>query len=237
MMTALALDLPLLLTAALAGLLGSGHCFGMCGGIAGSLGALQPATTWGSRWAPGLIFNLGRILSYLVLGVLAALVLAGAGDLLHVPQWARVLRLATAIMIFLIGLRFLFGFSGLERLERAGAVLWRLVQPTAVRLSARAGVASRLFLGMCWGLLPCGLVYSILLTAASTASPTRAAWVMLAFGLGTLPSMLGLTWMSPMLGTLLRDPVVRRIVGLSLLGLAAWTLLMLSGPSAHGKVL
>lgn len=224
--------LPVLTAALLAGLLGSGHCFGMCGGIAGALGAMgspgrKPA------WAPGLLFNLGRVASYALLGGVTAAALGGAGALFDVPKWAHMLRLVTAAMIFLIGLRFLFDLRVLERVERAGAGLWRRVQPIAVKLSARPGRAGRVLLGMCWGLLPCGLVYSILLTAASTAAFGNGCLVMIAFGLGTLPSMLGLAWMSPVLSELLRDRLVKRLVGASLVVLAAWTLLMMKAPMAH----
>ena len=171
----------------------------------------------------------------MLLGVLAAWVLSGAGQMLHVPYWARILRLATAIMIFLIGLRFLFDFRLLDRIEKAGTGLWRFIQPTATRLSAQPGIGAKLLLGVCWGFLPCGLVYSFVLTAASTGQAAAAAGVMFAFGLGTLPSMLGLTWMSPVLGSMMRDTVVRRIVGLSLIALAIWTVLMMGGGQrGHG---
>jgi sulfite exporter TauE/SafE len=219
---------PVLVTGFLAGLLGSGHCFGMCGGIAGTLGALANSGN-GRRWLPGLLFNLGRISSYVVLGMLTAWAVTGAGEALNVPHWARALRLITAIMIGLIGLRLLFDLRLLDRIEQAGAGLWRLVQPAATRISARPGLGNRLLLGACWGLLPCGLVYSIILTAASTGRPLTAAVVMLAFGIGTLPSMLGATWLSPMLGALMRDRTVRRIVGVSLILLAAWTIAMMTG--------
>jgi sulfite exporter TauE/SafE len=204
----------------------------MCGGIAGALGAMG-GKGGKSPWMPGLLFNLGRIASYALLGGFTAVVLGEAGEMLDVPHWARILRLLTAGMILLIGLRFLLDLRVLDRLERAGAGLWRLVQPFAVRLSARHGAGSRLLLGICWGLLPCGLVYSILLTAASTATFNRGFSVMLAFGIGTLPSMLGVTWMSPVLNELLRDRLVKRLVGASLVVLAGWTLLMMKAPMAH----
>lgn len=226
-------DFPILVTALLAGLLGSGHCFGMCGGIAGAFSAFSPAAKGGRGWWPGLLFNFGRILGYCLLGALVASLLGGAGALLEVPHWARVLRLATAVMILLIGLRFLFDLRLLDRVETAGAGLWRHVRPYAVKLSSRPGAGGRLLLGLCWGLLPCGLVYSMFLTAASTGSAPRAVWVMAAFGAGTLPSMLGLTWMSPALHTLLGDPVVRRVVGFSLVVLSAWSMWLALGHGMH----
>jgi sulfite exporter TauE/SafE len=225
-------DLPVILTGFLAGILGSGHCFGMCGGIAGTFGAL--AGRGGGRFKPALLFNLGRLCSYVLLGAILAVLLGGTGTMLDIPGWSRALRLVTAVMILLIGLRFLLGLSLLERIERLGAGLWNRVRPLAVRLSSRPGATARLLLGMCWGLVPCGLVYSMLLTAASTASAVTAGAVMLAFGSGTLPSMLGVAWAAPALASIMEDRWVRRIIGFALVLLAAWTIAMTAGAPMHG---
>ena len=79
------MDPALGVTAFLAGLLGSGHCFGMCGGIAGSLGALSGASNRGVAW-PALQFNLGRLLGYALLGALAGGILGAAGEILSLKQ-------------------------------------------------------------------------------------------------------------------------------------------------------
>jgi hypothetical protein len=109
--------------------------------------------------------------------------------------------------------------------------------PFAVKISQRHDWVGRLGLGVCWGFLPCGLVYTVLMTAASTASVTSGALTMFAFGAGTLPSMVGLTLAAPALGTFLADRLVRRIVGFSLVVLALWMALGLlaapAGMSAH----
>jgi sulfite exporter TauE/SafE len=227
-------DLPVVLTGLLAGILGSGHCFGMCGGIAGTFGTLAGGVR--GRFQPALLFNLGRLCSYVLLGAVMAVLLGGTGAMLDIPEWSRTLRLITALMIFLIGLRFLLDLSLLARIERLGAGLWNRVRPFAVRLSARPGMAARLLLGMCWGLVPCGLVYSMLLTAASTASAAAAGTVMLAFGVGTLPSMLGVAWAAPALATIMADRWVRRIIGFALVLLAAWAVVMMSGAPGHHSI-
>ncbi len=220
--------LPAMVTAFMAGILGSGHCFGMCGGIAGGLGTLTGPASGSSRFVPAMVFNLGRLLSYMLLGGISALVIGGAGEMLDIPGWSRILRLLTALMIFLIGLRFLFGVRWLDPLEKAGAGLWKKIQPLAIRISSRSGASSRMLLGLCWGLVPCGLVYSVLLTAASTANPARGSLLMLAFGIGTLPSMLGVTWMAPAIATVMRDRWVKKLVGFGLVLLSLWTVVMIS---------
>jgi len=212
------LNPAVLSTAFIAGLLGSGHCFGMCGGIAAGLGAMAR----GRAVVPALQFNLARLASYAALGLLAAGVLSGFADF---KQAGRFLRLLTALMIFLIGLRFLFDFRGVDIIERGGARLWKKILPLALKAGSRQDWLGRLLLGACWGLLPCGLVYTVLMTAASTANAVSGALVMLAFGAGTLPAMLGLTVAAPALASFLEDRTVRRVIGFALIVLALWALM------------
>jgi len=216
------LDPAVLSTAFLAGLLGSGHCFGMCGGIAAGLGAMSK----GRAIAPAIQFNLARLFSYAVLGLVAASVLGGVSGLVPIARWLRIL---TAVMILLIGLKFLFNFSGVAWIERGGAGLWRRIMPFALKAGNRQDTLGRLLLGACWGFIPCGLVYSVLMTAASTARPLSGALTMLAFGAGTLPSMLGLTVAAPALAAFLEDRTVRRLIGFALVVLSLWTIGMMWG--------
>ena len=223
-------------TAFLTGLLGSGHCFGMCGGIAGSLGAMS-GTSSRSIALPALQFNFGRLLGYALLGALAGGVIGAAGEIMALKPLGKWLRALTALMVALIGLRFLLDWRGLDRIEKGGAGLWRRIMPVAVRISQRHDWIGRLGLGVCWGFLPCGLVYTVLITAASTGGAGTGSATMFAFGLGTLPAMLGLTLAAPALSVFLADRLVRRIVGFSLLLLAAWMVMTLvvgsGGAHAH----
>jgi len=211
------MDPALWVTAFLAGLLGSGHCFGMCGGIAGSLGALSGASNRGVAW-PALQFNLGRLLGYALLGALAGGILGAAGEILSLKPLGKWLRGLTAVMVLLIGLRFLIDWRGVDLIEKGGAVLWRRIMPLAVRISQRHDWVGRLGLGLCWGFLP----------AASGAT------TMLAFGVGTLPAMLGMTMAAPALSVFLGDRFVRRIVGFGLVVLAIWMLLTLIMSTSGG---
>jgi sulfite exporter TauE/SafE len=222
------MDPAVWVTAFLAGLLGSGHCFGMCGGIAGSLGAISGANSR-SIALPALQFNSGRVLGYALLGAVAGGVLGAAGEIMALKPLGKWLRGLTALMVFLIGLRFLLGWRGLDLIEKGGAGLWRRIMPLAVRISQRHDWIGRFGLGVCWGFLPCGLVYTVLVTAASTGSAIIGAATMTAFGIGTLPAMLGLTMAAPALGSFLSDRFVRRFVGFSLVVLALWMFFTLLG--------
>lgn len=239
------LDLSALFTAFLVGLLGSGHCFGMCGGLAAGLGSLPVPNDSNAntqlqakpRASSAVLFNIGRILSYAGLGLLSAWILASLGHTLNIPKWSMILRFVTAVMIFLIGVQFLFNWQALAVIERMGAKVWKLILPIAVRASSLPGGTGRLLLGLCWGLLPCGLVYSVLLTAAAAGSPISGATVMLAFGVGTLPSMMGMSLAAPALAALLSDKWTRKLMGAALILLAVLSVSLMvvkmQGQRAH----
>jgi len=230
-------DYSVLITAFFAGILGSGHCFGMCGGIATGLGRLGGSVQQESRVQSALLFNLGRLLSYAMLGFLSAWVLVRTGQVLLVPGWGIVLRLLTALMIFLIGLQLLFDLKLLALIEKAGAGLWRLIQPLALSAAKLPGGGGRLLLGLSWGFLPCGLVYSILLMAAASGSALTGALVMVAFGLGTLPSMLGMSLAAPSLTAFLSDRWTRKLMGVAMLVLAVLSVsLLLINPQLHQNI-
>jgi sulfite exporter TauE/SafE len=225
-------DMSALFTAFFVGLLGSGHCFGMCGGIAAGLGSLPTAgehnTEAKPRVSSAFLFNLGRILSYAVLGLISAWIMARIGHALNVPKWGMILRLVTALMIFLIGIQFLFNWQTLAGIERLGAKVWKFIVPFAVRAGRMPGGSGRLLLGLCWGLLPCGLVYSVLLTASAAGSAVSGAAVMLSFGLGTLPSMFGMSLAAPALATVLSDKWTKKLMGAALILLAVLSVALMA---------
>lgn len=222
-------DAPVLIAALMAGLLGSGHCFAMCGGIAGSLGVIATTQSRAGSLRAALQFNLGRLLGYASLGALTG-ALAGFAPALAAAQGAATwLRWLTAAAVALIGLRLLTGWGWLAFAERGGTMFWRRIAPFAVRAAARPGIAGRLLTGLCWAFLPCGLVYSSLLLAASTGSAIGGAASMLAFGAGTLPALLGLGMTAPALSALLSDCSFRRFAGFGLLVLALWMAVATTG--------
>ena len=227
-------DPAVLVTAFLAGLLGSGHCFGMCGGIAGSLGALSGGSDRRSLVMPALQFNLGRMVGYAILGAIAAGIIGAAGEIMALKAYGKWLRVITAAMVMLIGLRFLIDWRGLDIIEKGGAGIWKKIGPLASRVSQRHDWVGRTGLGILWGFLPCGLVYTVLMTAASTGNSASGALTMFAFGAGTAPAMMGLTVAAPALSTFLSDKLVRRIVGFSLIVLAIWMVLPILAGSAGG---
>ena len=179
---------PQLTAAFVTGLLGSAHCVGMCGGISGLFAVNAAVRSLKTQAPKAIAYNVGRILTYAILGVVVALL--GKTMVDSIPKLAAPVRLASGLLIILIGLQLAFNWRLLTPLENAGAKLWRTVAPTAKGLLPVESAGQALGLGLIWGLLPCGLVYSVLLLAASTADPVGGSLVMLAFGLGTMPAMI-----------------------------------------------
>jgi hypothetical protein len=174
-----------LLAMFIVGLLGGGHCAGMCGGIVGALSMQSPAGK--PSLAVHLAYNLGRILSYGLAGLFAGAVGYAAGNLLALQ---RGLYVFASLMLVALGLYLLGATQTLAVVERAGQSIWLRIQPLTQGFLPVRGVAQALPLGMLWGWLPCGLVYSALSTALASGSAWHGAATMLAFGLGTLPNLL-----------------------------------------------
>ncbi|MCH2221863.1 MAG: sulfite exporter TauE/SafE family protein, partial [Dechloromonas sp.] len=195
------------------GLLGGTHCVGMCGGIVGAM-SMGGKAGWGMH----LAYNGGRILSYVTAGAIAgALGAASMGLEGQVPARMALYFIAN-LMLVALGL-YLLGITGaLAFTERAGQGLWRRLQPLTRRFLPVRSVAQAFPLGLLWGWLPCGLVYSALATALAAGSAGRGAAAMLAFGLGTLPNLLLAGLLLARLNEFVRRPAVRTISGLLVLG-------------------
>lgn len=179
---------PSLTAGLLAGVLGSAHCLGMCAGISGLFAVKSQAASLRSKLPLALAYNGGRILSYVALGAVVAVF--GNAIVAAIPEVAGPVRLLSGIVIVLIGLQIAFNWRILQPIEQLGVHVWRRVAPAAQNLLPVSTLPRALGLGLLWGLLPCGLVYSVLILAAATTDPVAGALTMAAFGLGTTPAML-----------------------------------------------
>ncbi|MGE8439717.1 MAG: sulfite exporter TauE/SafE family protein [Pseudomonas palmensis] len=218
--------LPLLSSALILGLLGGGHCLGMCGGLMGALTLAIPKAQRSRRFQLLLAYNLGRILSYAAAGLLLGL----AGWAVAGGPLATGMRVLAALLLISMGLYLAGWWSGLTRIESLGRGLWRHIQPVANRLLPVSSLPRALLLGALWGWLPCGLVYSTLLWAASQGNATHSALLMLAFGLGTWPVLLATGLAAERTSALLRKRGVRGTGGLLVILFGLWTL---PGPHQH----
>ncbi len=217
------LSLPL---AFVVGLFSTLHCVGMCGGIVGALAFALPAEVrrLPSRLAAYLAaLNAGRIASYALAGALAgfggeALLSAlGGGAVRLWLQWAA------ALIVVLVGLNLAGWLPRLSRVERLGAPLWRRLEPLARRLLPIRRLRAALLYGALWGWLPCGLVYTMLIAAATRSDAVQGAAYMAMFGLGTLAPVAATGFFAGRVHELARAPFLRPAVGVMIvvIGLTA----------------
>lgn len=209
----------------LVGLLGGGHCIGMCGGIVGAVSLSLPKDR--PRTSFLLAYNAGRILSYMLAGVLAGAVGASGFFLQHVLPVEKLLYGLASLMLILLGLYLAGIWQGVVYLERLGGVIWKKIQPVAKGFIPVQTISQALVLGGLWGWLPCGLVYSVLVAAIATGDPVQGGLLMLVFGIGTLPTLLTIGMATIRLKSFLQKLWVRRLSGSVVVGFGLAGLLRL----------
>ena len=221
----------MLLTALTVGVLGGVHCLGMCGGMVGAmtLRRMDKKSTLGAQ----LLFNGGRLASYVTAGALAG-GMGGAGIAAGtlLPAQIMLFVVANGLMI-LLGLHLAGAGSTLLALESTGAKLWRAARPLTARLPSGESALGRFSAGLAWGWTPCGLVYSMLALSLVSGSALRGAAVMLAFGLGTLPNLLAAAWLLARFGDRLRRRSTRIFAGVLIATFGVVGLARIPGLSEH----
>lgn len=212
--------------ALLAGFMASGHCVGMCGPMA----ALGASGLQQNRIRRAVAYNVARLLSYVTVGALFGGLGLVLGSAAGIATWSYFLRVALGAIMLMIGLRLLLARRGTSAFERAGGAVWRRLAPLTQHLDPANRTRDLFALGFLWGFLPCGMVYSMLAVAALSGSAVNGAFTMLAFGVGTLPSMIGLSLAGVRLGAL-RSQKATRALGAALMLSGLW---MAAMPLYHG---
>lgn len=211
------MDLALPLALAAMGLASGLHCLGMCGGIVTAFSTRQPLLPAKRLFPRQLTFNLGRIASYSLAGLIIGATGVAVGR-------SPALYIVANVLVILAGLQLAGVRSPMLWLERLGAPLWRKLQPSASRLFQETSLWKAFLAGAVWGWLPCGLVYGALAAAALAGSPVKGAIAMAAFGLGTLPWLLVAGVAAARVRGATSGPVFRVAAGSVVAGLGAWGL-------------
>ena len=209
---------PNLLAAFGLGLVGSGHCLGMCGGIvsAFSLGAKGKKRV---SVACLIGYNLGRISTYVLLAAMLASVVGLA------PSTSFPLaRTVAGLLLIAMGLYLANWWMGLAQLEKFGLKLWVLVKPWGDRLLPVQRFEQAFLFGLVWGCLPCGLVYSTLAFASSQNNVLFSSMTMLAFGVGTFPALFAGGLLARALKNLLSKKYLRATLAVAYLIFGIWTI-------------
>jgi sulfite exporter TauE/SafE len=214
------IDLSILLPLFSLGLVSGAHCIGMCGGIMGALTMAIPAEAKSKRWFILVAYNLGRILSYGCMGLLAGLF----AEQFSALGGGTILRILAGVLLITMGLYLANWWRGLTKLETLGRYLWVYIQPIGKRLMPVNTIPKAVLLGALWGWLPCGLVYAALAMAMTQPAPLLAASTMLAFGLGTLPAVLAAGAVAQQLAYILQQRPVRMALAFIIIVFGVWTI-------------
>jgi len=216
------------IAAFLVGLLGGVHCVGMCGGIVGALclglddGLNKTARQNFKKTFPFLLlYNTGRISSYTLAGILMGSIGWLGSHLFTLYSIQQTLEIIAAAFMLALGLYIAGWWKGLARIERwGGKVIWQRLEPIGRKFMPVRSYPHALFLGLVWGWLPCGLVYSVVIWTISTQSPLEGGLLMLSFGLGTLPNLLLMGVFASTLTQFIQQPWVRQVAGMLIMAFA-----------------
>lgn len=214
-------------SAFIVGLLGGVHCIGMCGGIVSALTFGLPEKSRGSVISQlpfQLAYNLGRLISYVIAGAIMGglgVLLAG---MLPMQMAQQALLMLAGIFMVLLGLYLAGWWMVLNRVERLGGVLWRRLEPMARKLMPVHSPTQAFAIGMLWGWVPCGLVYTMLINAVSSGGALQGAGLMFAFALGTLPNLLAIGLLAGAAARLARSQTARKVAGITVMLFGIYTL-------------
>lgn len=216
------------IAAFLVGILGGVHCIGMCGGVVGalSLGVGRDHMNIGEQTSrtvfPFLLsYNAGRISSYTFAGILMGGIGWLGSHLFTLHSIQQILEIIAAIFMLALGLYIAGWWKGLANVERFGAkIIWTRLEPFGRRFLPVKSYRQAFFLGLIWGWLPCGLVYSVIIWTIASQSPLEGGLLMLSFGLGTLPNLLLMGVFASTLNRFIQQPWVRHIAGVMIMSFA-----------------
>jgi len=223
------------LVAFIMGLFSSMHCIGMCGSIIGTLTlSLSPNIRNNKKLLLPFVFNynFGRITSYTIAGALAGIIEVLLTMPLGEAHGHRVLQLLSAAVMASAGLYIAGWFPRFAYVEKAGTHIWKKIEPYGRKLIPVKNRTQAYLFGMVWGWLPCGLVYAALTLAATAGDVSKSALTMLAFGLGTLPAVMGVGIMTHVLTRLSRMQRFKQVIGLFMMVLALLAALPWLNPMA-----
>ena len=205
------------------GLLGGGHCIAMCGGITTMLTSALPHHQ--KNHLPYVItYNIGRIISYTFIGAIAGFSGSLAIKSLGFP--VILLKMIAGLFLILLGLYIGQWLMWLTKVEIIGKQIWKLVSPFSKKLIPINSLKKSFFLGVLWGWLPCGLVYSTLTWSLASGSALKGGVIMMFFGLGTLPALLAMSLGFQHIKLIIQRTILKKAMALLLIVYGFYTLMI-----------
>lgn len=228
---------PVSLSAAfLIGLFSTVHCIGMCGSIIGALSLSLPASIRDNRikrFSFVSSYNIGRILSYTLAGLIAGAIGMGLFEGSGISSGHIILQSIGLIMMVAIGLYLAGWLPQVSYFEKVGIPVWHKLEPIGRKMMPVDSIIKAFIYGFIWGWLPCGLVYTVLLWTLTSGSAINGALTMMAFGLGTLPSLITAGIMTSWLTRFAHSQTARRVVGILIILMAIGSLFIPMGSEHH----
>jgi len=227
---------PVTFTSAfLLGFFSTMHCIGMCGGIIGALSLSLPVEVRNNKpklFSFVLSYNIGRLTSYSIAGLIAGAVGTTVLQSTGFDQGHAILQGIGISMMVAIGIYLTGWLPQLATVEKIGIPVWKRLEPISRRLVPVASIPKAIAYGLIWGWLPCGLVYFVLIWALTAGDAIHGALIMLAFGAGTLPTLITAGFMTSWLTRFARSTRARQVVGIIIIVMALGSLFI---PMEHGN--
>lgn len=173
------------LTAILIGLLSTGHCLGMCGGI---IAAISFKTGVKFKYLYHIIYNIGRIISYVIVTIIVNIL--GSFFFELGGYYTFLFKIISNLILIIIGLHITNIYNSMFFIESFLWHTWSIISRVIGNINFSKSIWYPLILGILWGGVPCGLIYSTIIWTAGFGSIIKSLILMMLFGLGTLPSML-----------------------------------------------
>jgi len=211
----------------LIGLSSSLHCVSMCGSIIGTLSfSLKPEVRANKSKMTAFIlsYNFGRIFSYMLAGLIIGLLESILTFPLGEEHSHRYLQILSSIIITGAGFYIAGWFPAFAYIEKTGSRFWKFIEPYGRKLIPVARLHHAFLFGMVWGWIPCGLVYTAVALAATTGDITTSVLSMFAFGLGTLPAVLGTGMVSSFITRISNLHTAKQVIGMLLVAIAVLSL-------------
>lgn len=190
----------------------------MCGGLCGLFCRNNPSHQ------TILIINIGRIITYTILGIIFAGIIQGFALRVPVAQFGFWLRTILGLILILLGTKIILNKNTLHSFFDNNFI-WQKAKIQLHKISQGHSGLENLLKGMLWGLIPCGLLYGVLIAAAATHNVIHGGLFMLAFGLGTLPSMFVATGMIGFWYKHIQSRFLRYGAGLFVIIIGLWSII------------
>ncbi len=202
-----------ILTALAIGLIGNFHCIGMCSGIITvfSMSVSKDKKKYSSFYI--IYYNLGRIIGYMFINTVAFSIGLILIKSLNIDN-LNFLKLISGLTLLTIGCYLLNILNLIKHIEKLGFKIWNHIQKYIKFFFPVNNPLKAILLGFIWSHIPCGLVYSTVIWSTSSGSFLKSILLVLIFGIGTLPSMLGVGLFSFKLKEIVNYNIIKYIFSL-----------------------